>query len=223
MKKTTYDVVSMIAVVSLVVFTVAAQHSNRAAYVFGVLAILTAVGLFAAYIKAAPDRASTDDQTTQAVEVSQSKAESEAEITAQQKALMRSVRANFYRKLLVIEKERPSRVHEALYKERLSERQLLLFLNAEHHGTTHLKAGSYYTQIRIRRDPVHDSASIIANIVEKLCASSKEPRFEFILEPDGRFKIQQISAKRAVVVEPIVPQEEPVEAPAEPEEPRLIN
>ncbi len=219
MKKSTYNAISTIAVVSLVVFTVASQHSSRAGYAFGILAVLTAVGLFVAYIKASPKRASTDDQTTQAVEVSQSKVESETEIAAQQQALTRSVRADLYRRLLVIEKDRASRVHEALYKEHLSQRQLLLFLNAEHHGTAHLKAGSYYTQIRFRHDP----ASIIANIVEKLCASSKEPRFEFILEPDGRFKIQQISAKRAGVVEPIVPQEEPVEAPAEPDEPQVVN
>ena len=223
MKRSTYDVVSTIAVVALVVFTVAAQHSSRAAYVFGVLAVLTAAGLFAAYIKASPDPAATSDQTAQAAEESQSNAGSEAEIAVQQQALMRNVRADLYKKLLVAERERASRVHEALYKEHLSERQLLLFLNAEHHGTTHLKA-SYYTRVRFHRDPAHDPASIIANIVEKLCASSKEPRFEFILEPDGRFKIQQISAKRAAVVgTPITPQEEPVEPPTEPEEPQLIH
>lgn len=219
MKKSTYDAISTIAIVSLVVFTVASQHSSRAGYTFGILTVLTAVGLFVAYIKASPKRTSTDDQTTQAVEVSQSKAESETAIAAQQQALTRSARADLYRRLLVIKKDPASNVREALYKEHLSERQLLLFLNAEHHGTAHLKAGSYYAQIRIRHDP----ASIIANIVEKLCASSKEPRFEFILEPDGKFKIQQISAKRAGVVEPIVPQEEPVEAPAEPEEPQVVN
>jgi len=223
MKKSTYDAVSTTSVVALVVFTIGAQHSSRFGYVFGVLALLTSVGLFAAYIKGLRAGASTD-QTTQAAEVSQSKAESEVEIAAQQQALMRSVRADLYRKLLVTGRERASRVHEALYKERLSERQLLLFLNAEHHGTIHLKAGSYYTHVRFHRGPVHDPASIIANIVEKLCASSKEPRFEFILGPDGSFKIQQIPAKRAAVVgTSITPQEEPVESPTEPEEPQLIN
>jgi hypothetical protein len=224
MKKSTYDVVSTIAVVALVVFTVAAQHSGRAAYVFGVLAVLTAAGLFVAYIKASPDRASIADQATQAVEASQSKAESEAFIAAQEQALMRSVCADLYRKLFAVEREQASLVHKALYKKHLSERQLLLFLNAEHHGsTTHLKAGSYYTRVRFHRDPVHDPASIVANIVEKLCASSKEPRFEFILEPGGRFKIQQISAKHTSVIEPTAPKEEMVESSAEPEKSQLIN
>jgi len=222
MKKSTYDVVSTVAVVALVVCTVAAQYSGRAAYVFGVFAVLTAVGLFAAYIKALPDRASTADQKTQAVETSQSKADSEAEIAAQQQALIRNVRADLYRRLLETGEE--SRVHDALYKQRLlAERQLTLFLNAEHHGTTHLKAGSYYTRVRFRRDPIHDAASIIANVVEKLCASSKGPRFEFILEPDGRFKIQQISAKHTPAIEPIAPKEKTAELAAEPEEPQLIN
>jgi hypothetical protein len=222
MKKSTYDAISTISVAALVVFSIGAQHSSRFGYVLGVLAVLTAAGLFVVYIKASPNRAVTADQTTHAGEVSQSNVGSEAEIAVQQQALMRNVRADLYKKLLATERERASRVHEALYKERLSERQLMLFLNAEHHGTTHLKAG-YYTHVRFHRGPVHDPASIIANIVEKLCASSKEPRFEFILEPDGRFKIQQISAKRTAIVEPIVPQEEPVKSPTEPEEPQLIN
>jgi hypothetical protein len=222
MKKSTYDTVSTIAVVALVVFTVAAQHSKRAAYVFGVLAVLTAAGLFAAYIKASADRASSADRTPQTAEASQSKAELEGELATQQQALMRSVRADLYRRLLATERERASLVHEALYKERMSERQLLLFLNAEHHGT-HLKAGSYFTRVRFHRDPVHDPASIIANVVEKLCVSSKEPRFEFILEPDGRFKIQQISAKRANVIEPIAAKGESIESPPQPEEPQLIH
>jgi hypothetical protein len=138
---------------------------------------------------------------------------------------MRSVRANLYRTLAAVEREQTSLVHEALYKERLSKRQLLLYLNAaEHHcSMTHLEAGSYYTRVRFHRDPVHDPASIIANIVEKLCASSKEPRFEFILEPDGRFKIQQISAKRAQGKEPTAPKEGKEESAVEPEEPQLIN
>lgn len=235
MKKSTYDAISTIALVSLVAFTIASQHSSRAGYAFGVLAVLTAAVLFAAYIKASPEQATTSDQTTETFEEAIQQA---SEVVAQREALTRNVREDLYRMLLLIKRqemgvrnpgrwERAARTYEALYKERLSERQLLLFCDdfnaVAHHGTAHLKAGSYYTQIRIRRDPVHDSASIIANIVEKLCASSKEPRFEFILEPDGRFKIQQISAKRAAVVEPIVPQEEPVEAPAEPEEPQVIN
>jgi len=221
MKRSTYDVVSTVAVVTLVVFTFAAQHAGRAAYIFGALAVLAAAGLFAAYIKALSDSASTADQMTQAVEASQSTAESE--VTAHQQALMRSVRADLSQKLLAIERERASLVHEALYKERLGERQLLLFLNAEHHGATHLKAGSYYTRVMLHRDPFHDPAAIVADIVEKLCASSKEPRFEFILEPDGRFRIQQISAKRSPDLESIAPKEVTEESPEEPEKIQLIN
>lgn len=219
MKSKTYDAISTIALVSVVVFTIASQHSSRGAYVFGVLAIVTAAGLFVAYIKASSKRASTDDQTTQA----ESKAESEAEIAARREALSRNVRDELYRKVLLTERDRAANVYRALFYQnaRLAERQLMLF-HAPHHGTARIKGGSYYTQIRIHA-AAQDPASIITNIIEKLCAGSKEPRFEFILEPDGRFKIQQVSAKRAAVVERIAPQEEKLEQPEEPAETQLIN
>lgn len=223
MKKSTYDAISMIAVVSLVVFTVASQHSSRGGYVFGILAILTAVGLFVAYIKASPKQPSTSAQANKAFEEAIQQA---SKTVAQREAMERNLRENLNRNLFFKKRAARVYVYEALSNERLKERQLKLFLDAftvAHHGTADLKAGTYYTQVKVRHEPVQDAASIIANIVEKLCATSKEPRFEFILEPGGTFKIKQVSSKRTVAAEPIPPQQEPVEQPAEPEEPLLIN
>lgn len=190
MKKTTYDAISTIAVVSLVVFTVAAQHSSRAGYAFGILAILTAVGLFAAYVKALPRNSTTDQPAIQADEAAkQSQIDARKQALVQEEILMRQVRADMYRRLLVIKRDPIG----ALFKDRVRERQLQLQFFSEHHGRP---AGSYYKQVKIH--PVQDPASIIVKVIEKLCAGSKEPRFDFILGPDGSFKIQQVSVKRAV-------------------------
>ena len=221
MKKSTYDAISTIALVSVVVFTIASQHSSRAGYVFGILAVLTAAGLFVAYIKALP-RSSPSEQAKRAADQAKQAFEEAIQLAsktvAQRRAMERNVRENLNRSLLFRKR--------ALYEERLKERQLMLFFDAltvAHHGTADIKAGSYFTQLKFHREPVHDSASIIANIVQKLCATSKEPRFEFILEPNGSFKIQQISAKRTVAPEPIATQEKPVEELDESEKPQLIN
>ena len=213
MKKSTYDALSMIAVVALVACTFLAQHSSRG-YVFGVLAMLTAAGLLVAYIRALPTRSQTADQTTQAVEPKQ-----RSEIGAQRELLLRDVREDLYRRLLT-EKELSGRLHETLYLDRLRERRFLLSVKAVEHCD--LKVGSYYTQVKFHRATVHDPASIITNIIERLCASSKEPRFEFILGPDGSFKIQQVAVKR-FGIEPITAQEEPVEPLKEPDEPQVVN
>lgn len=215
MKKSTYDAVSTIAIVSLVVFTVAAQHSSHAGYAFGVLAVLSAAGLLAAYIKSLRKPASKD-QTAQNIEAAK-----QQENAAQSAAMARHVRADFYRKLFLAQRERESRVHDALNKERLIERQISLFFGDIEHGE--IKAGNYYTHVRLHRDLFQDTASIIVNIVEKLCAGSKEPRFEFILGLDGSFKIQQISPKRAAFVEPVSPHAEPAESSTEPGEPQVFN
>ena len=215
--------VSAIAVVALVVFTVAAQHSSRGAYVFGILALLTAAGLFGAYIKALPKGSSTNQATENAEAAQQSKTADQTE------TLVRNVRADLGRRLLLFEEERALQAHEelyALYKQRAKERehQFRAFCKgASVHRASEIRVGSYYTEIQFQHYSVPDPASIIANIVEKLCASTKEPRFEFVLEPDGRFKIQQISAKRASEMEPKNPSEEQAGPPAESEKPQLVN
>jgi len=185
MKKSTYDAISAIAVVSLVALTVAAQHSSRAGYAFGVLAVLTAAGLFAAYVRALPPN-STADESAKAIEAAkQSKTAARKESLIQEEILMRQVRADMYRRLLVIERD----PIEALFKNRMRERRLRL-QSLEHHGTVTIR--------HVKIHPAQDAASTIVNVIEKLCAGSKEPRFDFILGPDGSFKIRQISVKYSV-------------------------
>jgi hypothetical protein len=207
----------MLAVVALVAFTFLAQHSSLG-YVFGVLAMLTAAGLLAAYIRALPTPPQTADKTTQVIEPKQ-----QSEIAAQSEVLLRNVYEAFWRKRALTERERVAQLHEALYLDGLQrERQFRLSVNAVEYRTADLKAGGYYTQVKYHRDPVDDAASIITNIVEKLCASSKEPRFEFILGPDGSFKIQQVASKRSAI-EPITAQEESVEPFKKADEPQVVN
>ncbi|MGD0990823.1 MAG: hypothetical protein ABR874_23715 [Candidatus Sulfotelmatobacter sp.] len=52
MKKGTYDLVSTIAVVLLALSAYFAQHSRHAGYAFGFIAVLSAVGSLATYVKA---------------------------------------------------------------------------------------------------------------------------------------------------------------------------
>jgi hypothetical protein len=190
MKQSTYDTLSMLAVIALVVFTVLAQHSTRAGYVFGTLVVLTAAALFAAYIRALPTRSSTVGQKTQDVEAAQ-----QSESAVQREA--ETIRNAFiHRRLTLVEKMRVSRLHEEVRKEHLKSRRHLFYIDAVEHGLPDLKINEY-SKHHLAFHPAYDPATIVANIVEKLCAATREPRLEFVLEPNGSFKIQQISAKRA--------------------------
>jgi len=199
----------MTAVVAVVVFTFSAQYSSLG-YVFGILAVLTAAGMLIAYIKALPG-AETSEQKPQIVEPVR-----QLESAEQREALVRAVREDLYRKHILTERDRSAQTFESLIKERLSERRLRISISSD------FKVGSYYTQIKFHhREPVNDRASVIINIIERLCVSSKEPRFEFILAPDGSFKIQQVSLKRSAI-EHLAEQEELVEQVKEADEPQVV-
>lgn len=208
MKNTFYDTLSLLAVVAFITFTVLAQHSGHAAYPFGVLAMLTAAGLFAAYVKALPADTSSANQTRKVLEEA-----NQLELLGET-AITHARETHLYERMIA-ERKRVDRLSAELRERgRARElRQVRLFFSAVDSPGMDIKSGSYFTQVKFRPDPAHDPASIIANIVEKLCPASKEPRFEFILGPDGSFRIQQISPKRTVD-EAAVTREEPHEEPA---------
>lgn len=210
MRKSTYDVVSTIAVVSLVVFTVAAQRSSRGAYAFGVLAVLAAAGLFAAYVKGLGTPSVTDGATERA------EAARQPDGTRQGDKLTRTVGPDFERAFV------RQLARRKLLKERAREQRE----DDDVVGNTvrMLEIQAYHTQIKFHH-AFYDPASTIVNIVEKLCAGSDTPRFEFVLEPDGKFKIQQISAKHALAAPVAQPKsEQQVEGvPQDAHEGNLVN
>jgi hypothetical protein len=166
MKDSTYNTISMGAVVALVLFTVLSQHSGHAEYAFGIIALLPAAALFAAYIRALPTSASTSQPKAECVESPR-----QLDFVVHEENLIT------HRRLTLIERMRVARVYEEMDKR-------------------HSVSGRiFYGQVEFRRGPDYAPAAIIAEVVEKLCATSKEPRFEFVLRPDGSFRIQQIPAK----------------------------
>lgn len=176
MKKSTYDALSTIAVIALVVSTYFAQHFSRAGYVFGVLAVLSAIGSFAVYVKALPKRSLTPEQevrptqTTKATEIA---AVPVNRVERTEKIILRSEKEELLLKLF-----------EDRCSDRLHTRRLQVLVDV-------------VDRAQLKFHPVaHEPAVVIASVVEKLCASSREPRFEFILSPDGTFKIRQITVKR---------------------------
>jgi len=200
MKKNTYDLISMVAIVVLVASTIAAQHSNRAAYAFGILAILSAAGLFAAYVKALPKtrpgageggRCTEEKHELRAVA---EEVEPEDEIAARQLEAVQNA-WTLYMRQSVGTNLRHLRIGEHLAHHR--------------HGQVDADRIDFLVRdnlavIRGHRQ-TSDPASVIVNVVEKLCERSKEPRFEFVLSVDGTFTIRQIPTKRAASEEQVVP------------------
>lgn len=182
MKKNTYEIVSTLALVLFLIFTFSTQYSSHGR-LFGGLAIVTAAGLFLAYLRVLPKRAPTNEKTAPQPSVTVL-----TPITDAEPSELDPQRRDF------------SRIYDL--------NQPGLFLGDDEY-VPDIRVVSQFLQVKVAPYPAIDPVNIITKVVEKLCAASKEPRFEFVLAPDGSFKIRQISAK-LLADEPTVVDEEPV-------------
>jgi hypothetical protein len=201
MKKSTYDVVSTVSILTLVVSTFLAQRISHAGYVFGIIAVLSAVGLFAAYVKALPGTGSTNGERTQAADViddSPHQLRSQAQLLVDTWLSERKSRTK-----LQMEDDAGIRYEIARYKPALlhyaqiHSRQLQLFDDAVNSGKSQdinaLHGFRFTTQVKYHHEQVYEPATVITEIVKRLCTSSDEPRFEFVLASDGSFTIRQMA------------------------------
>jgi hypothetical protein len=196
MKTKSYDALSGFAVVAFVVFTFLAQYSKGAGYLFGILALATAVGLLVVYVNALP-KSSLIAHATASVD----EAGPASDLVHQRARVGQDVPLGWYEGPTGAERHLTGLSEELREQQRRARevRQVhLFFAAAAHHSSRGVRVGSSFAQVKFHHDPERDTASIIANVVEKLCAASREPRFEFILGPDGSFKIRQISVKGAM-------------------------
>jgi hypothetical protein len=160
------------------------RNDQPHAYVFGALAVLTAATIFAAYIKALPNWTQNGDQKI-------------LEDTLPHSELVSSIAANWVHDV-------PPTHHRTVPAKQFEDAvrnywahvsRSGVFFDSVEHRSTDLAVATYYTQIKYRKEASPDTASVIVNVVERLCATSNEPRFEFVLGPDGSFTIRHISAK----------------------------
>jgi len=178
MSKNRYDFLSTLAVIVLVASTFASQYFPHIGYIFAIVAILTAVGSFTLYAIALP-RSATQPQINahhwenrarheRVIVGAEARNDQYAAITRCETPLDRYVKAAS---------------HSYYWHHDLYIRGAMRVVN--HVSITE----------PINANVDVDPATIIANVVEKLCATTKEPRYEFIISPDGTFKIKQIMAK----------------------------
>lgn len=198
MSKNKYDALSTTALLVLIISTFSAQHFSRAGYLFGALAILSAVGSLLLYIKALPRKTNAlQDQVNKAkglqlpvVKLQAQKIEDPAVLLNYGEERPLVPHAEFVLRTWKERDEKQVRSYfQALYAE-LKYRDSYIAPALPHmQRRLHVKFGSAVVQ---------DPAAVISNVVERLCAPSTEPRFEFILSPDGSFKIVPISSKRMI-------------------------
>jgi hypothetical protein len=199
MSKNRYDFLTALAVIVLVVSTLATQHFPHAGYAFGIVAVLAALGSFAIYVKALPKRVShvQGQILTQHLAVPQFDAVT-AKSTESADVDEPRYSSHDYGSLVhwKIAGALSTKVDAGIYKEALER-----YLGHDLYKASALRVVDYLRvaeSSRVHLDPRSDPATLIANVVEKLCATTNDPQFEFIISPDGTFKIQQISAKRNV-------------------------
>ena len=189
MKKNVYDIVSTIAVLILVVSTYFAQHGGKYQYAFGIVIVLTAVGMFSMYVKALRPRNTVEQEKP----IEQRRRKIQLEIpptTIRELQHMQHTLAVGNAEDLLLAKVR-EQAKRAAYLVYFEKRQ------AGMRGFSELRESLYVgEQLKFHPHALKNPAIIIADVVEKLCPSTKEPRFEFVLAPDGTFKITPISAKR---------------------------
>ncbi len=191
MKKSTYDALSAVAVVVLVGSTIGAQHFTQLGYLFGCLAILSAVGSFALYVKALPKENTAAAGVKSLVEAASNQVDDSSAMTVVHS------KDEIIRERLVALSNSGLDQHENSARAGMYQLKFFdTFANKRLPSRTgfDMDLGFPAAQVKIRRGHEDDPALMIAKIVERVCASRTEPRFEFILSPNGTFTIKQRSA-----------------------------
>jgi hypothetical protein len=203
MSKNKYDALSTTAVVALVVSTFSAQHFSGAGYIFGATAVISAIAALGLYITALPKPVIAQHGIAM-------HKDSPALNAAAEPEYLLKVKENVFP--LTHRDRRPVMVGADLGIDIFKQRYADIFKNFEQQRTRYLHSHEKYysevlrrvhadfreaAQVKFHPDVKQDPAVVIASVVERLCANSSQPHYEFILAADGSFKIKPISIKNA--------------------------